>query len=150
MGRYRQPGRIADQHLDHLERAKDSGHAAGAADNLLVAAAEMNHPDRAFEVKNAGGLRGGDFAHAVAEDEGRGETELREATRRRNLDREYERLGYAGLFEAGGEAGTKHCFGEGPACETQENAVNRIELLTENRVRLIGDPPHARPLPAIA
>src|SRR3984893_19180826 len=98
MRRYREPGRIADQRLDHLERAKDSGHAAGAADNLLVAAAEINHPDSAFEVKNAGGLRGGDFAHAVADDDGRGETEVREATRRRNLDREYERLGERGLF----------------------------------------------------
>ncbi len=116
MRRYSQPGRIADQRLDHLERAKHSGHAAGAADNLLVAAAEINHPDSAFEVKNARGLRGGDFAHAVAEDDGRGETELREATCRCNLDREYERLGYAGLFEARGEAGAKHCFGEGPAC----------------------------------
>jgi hypothetical protein len=50
MRRYREPGRIADEHLDHLERAKDSGHAAGAADNLLVAATEINHPDSAFEV----------------------------------------------------------------------------------------------------
>src|SRR3977135_2025244 len=104
MRRYRQPRRIAYQYLDHLERAKGGGHAAGAADNLLVAAAEINHPDSAFEVKNARGLRRGDFAHTVAEDDGRGETELREATRRRNLDREYERLGYAGLFEALGEA----------------------------------------------
>src|ERR1700724_1525978 len=145
MRRYCQPGRLADQHLDHLERAKDSGHAAGTADNLLVEAAEINHPDSAFEVKNARGLRGGDFAHAVAEDDSRGETELREATRRRNLDREYERLGDAGLFEARGETGTKHCFGEGPACQAQKNTVNRIELRTENRVRLIGCPAHARP-----
>jgi hypothetical protein len=50
MRRYREPRRIADQYLDHLKRAKDSGHAAGAADNLLVAAAEINHPDSAFEV----------------------------------------------------------------------------------------------------
>ena len=104
MRRYREPGRIADQDIDHLARAKDSGHAAGAADNLLVAAAEMNRPDSAFEVKNARGLRGGDFAHAVAEDHGRGETELREATRRRDLNREYEWLGHASLFEARGKA----------------------------------------------
>src|SRR5205807_9977475 len=110
--------------------------------------AEINHPDSAFEVKNACGFCGGDFAHAVAEDDSRGETELREATRRRNLDREDERLGYAGLFEARGEAGTKHCFGEGPACQAQENAVNRIELRTENWVRLIGYLAHARPLAA--
>src|ERR1700730_9558891 len=116
MRRYLQPGRLADQCLDHLERAEHSGHATGAADDLLVAAAGINDSDSTFEVKNACGLRGGDFAHAVAENNSRGETERRKTTRRRNLDREYERLGYAGLFEACGEAGTKHCFGEGPAC----------------------------------
>ena len=65
MRRYREPGRIADQHLDHLERAKDSCHAAGPADNLLVVAAEINHPDGAFEVKNACGFCG-DVLHLVA------------------------------------------------------------------------------------
>src|SRR5262245_58957239 len=116
MRRNREPGRLANQNLDHLARAKHSGHTAGAADNLLVAAAEINHPDSAFEVKNAGDFRGGDFTHAVAEDDGRGKTKFHEATRRRNLDCEDERLGYARLFKAGGEAGTKHRFGEGPAC----------------------------------
>ena len=98
MRRDREPRRFADQYLDHLARAKDSGHAAGAADNLLVVAAEINHADSAFEVKNACRLRGRDFAHAVAEDYRRGETELREAARCRNLDREDRAVGQRSSF----------------------------------------------------
>lgn len=138
------------QGLGRLTRTENDSHAAGAIRDLLMQAAEVDDANRGFQLENAGGLRCGDLAYAVAEHEIGNKPLPFQGEIRRALDGENQRLRNAGLCEPLSQVVGEHLRLERPSRAVLKMRIGFLEALTECGIGFKGRTAHARPLTAIS
>ena len=140
------PGAAGEQALRRQLVEFQRGHASEARAALHQAASEHDHARRVLEREDAGHVRGGHLADAVAHDGGGGDPPAAPQCRERDVQGEQGRLGVLRLAEARLRLGSRDLLDHAPAGLRADRLVAEFERLPKHG--LLGQQlaSHARPL----